>query len=128
MDVVVRWIVTGSVIAVVIYMLVNAFRFGGSGAWPVTTGTVEGEAEIRKRNRDYYGTVRYSYVAGGEHYSGEWLTDPFFKRAQLTTFVSIHFPPGQSVTVRYHPSKLDRSMLEVDPEIYNRDPMIKLGI
>jgi hypothetical protein len=128
MDMIVRWIVIGSVAAFVIYALVNAVKFRGSSSWPTTSGTVEGEAEIRKRNRDYYGTVRYSYVAGGEHYSGEWLTPPFFKRDQLMTFISSHFPPGQSVMVRYHPSKLDRSMLDVDPDIYNRDPMIKLGI
>ena len=128
MDMIVRWIVIGAVAAIVIYMLVNAIKFRGSGNWPTTNGTVEGQAEIRKRRTDYYGTVRYSYIAGGEHYSGEWLTPPFFKRDQVMNFVSSYFPPGQSVTVRYHPSKLDRSMLEVDPEIYNRDPMIKLGI
>ena len=128
MDVIVRWIVTGSVIAVVIYMVVNAIEFRGSDSWPLTSGTVEGEAAIRKSNHDYYGTVTYSYIAGGEHYSGEWLTPPFFNRDQLMAFISSHFPPGQSVTVRYHPTKIARSMLEVDPEIYNRNPMIKLGI
>jgi hypothetical protein len=128
MDVIVRWIVIGAVAAIVIYMIVNAIKFRGSGSWPTTSGTVEGEAEIRKRRTDYYGTVRYSYTAAGEHYSGEWLTPPFFKRDQVMAFVSSYFPPGQSVTVRYHPSKLDRSMLEVDPEIYNRNPMIKLDI
>ena len=128
MDLILRGIVIAAVAATVIYMLLNAIKFSGSGSWPTTGGTVEGEAEIRKSNRDYYGTVRYSYVARGEHYSGEWLTPPFFKRDQLANFISSHFPPGQSVTVRYHPTKIDRSMLEVDPEIYNRDPMIKLGI
>jgi hypothetical protein len=128
MDVVVHWILLGSVVVFIIYVLVAAFKFRGSGTWPTTNGTVEGEPEIRKSKNDYYGTVRYSYTTGSGRYSGEWLTPAFFRRDQLTSFISSHFPPGQNVTVRYHPGKPDRSLLEVDPEIYNRDPMIKLGI
>ena len=128
MDVVALWILAGSVAAFVTYALVNAVKFRGSGTWPMTTATVEGQAEIRITHKDYYGTVKYSYTAGGERYSGEWLTPAFFKRGQLEDFLSRHFPPGQGISVRYHPSKPDRSLLEVDPEIYNRDPMIKLGI
>jgi hypothetical protein len=71
--------------------------------------------------------VKYSYVASGERYSGEWQTPNFFRPAQVSDFVTRHFPPGQIVTVRYDPKKPERSLIEVDPEIC-RAGMIQLNL
>lgn len=128
MDAAGAWIVAGSVIFFVAWALVHLWEFRGSGKWPTANGTVEGEVEIRPSQREYHGIIKYSYVAGNDRYSGEWLTPVFVKRDQVASFAAAHFPPGQGVTVKYHPRTPQRSTLEVDPGIYKRDDLIELNL
>ena len=120
------WILAAFGVVFVVYAIVNAIRYGGSGSWPEAEGTVE-ITEVRPFDeRSYCGVIRYSYSAGGETYSGEYSTPSMGKRENAAALIAAHFPGGKKLVVRYDPRRRDRSVLDVDPAIYERNPMIKL--
>ncbi|HEX2329708.1 MAG TPA: DUF3592 domain-containing protein [Candidatus Angelobacter sp.] len=86
----------------------DQIRSVGRQDWPLTTGTIE--SGVVEPGRNYYtATLRYSYSAAGEFWSGS-ITRVFFAEQDADDYLAAH-RSGTKVAVRYRPDKPEKSVV-----------------
>lgn len=86
----------------------DQFRSLGTQDWPLTTGTIEG-GQVEQGRNFYVATLRYSYSADGEFWSGS-LNRMFYSEQDADDYLAAH-RSGTKVAVRYHPGKPEKSVV-----------------
>ncbi len=95
-----------------------------ANAWPLTQGRFEsGNVSVFRRSGDRFGsqgtetataTLAYSYQVSGEYYGGNYNRD-FNDEQKAWDYVDA--TKSQSVQVRYHPRRPEKSMVRPEDQI-----------
>ncbi len=92
------------------------FRSYRAASWPLTEGRIEsgGVSVDRGRSGEFAtATVTYSYEVEGEYYAGNH--EKYFNDEQRA-WDYVDRAKGRTVQVRYHPRKLEKSMLRPEDQ------------
>jgi hypothetical protein len=92
------------------------FRSYRAASWPLTEGRIEsgGVSVERGRSGEFAtATIAYSYHVEGEYYAGDHKQ--LFSDEQRA-WEYVDSIKGRTVQVRYHPRKLEKSMLRAEDQ------------
>jgi hypothetical protein len=125
------WIAALFGAAIAVYAAIQFRRYRGSDRWPVASATVESIQALRSQGSDghhFYPFVSFSFLVDGERYSGEWSGPAFRQEKEVQDFLQQNTPVGAKLNARYKPQQPSLNLLDIDPQLLDRNRPIQLNL